>query len=166
MNLYHIPTDTEAPLNPNAVQPYKGMSWDRPADRARFVEAGYRAIEFPNPPPQDVIVTGTTYTPKDEETVTKSQTWETQEEAEAKRIANLAQEYGQQVGRLAQLLAEFGLAMPITADETIAPVSQAILADPRKSAPSQEMMLIYGRLNAVLSDEDIYAVSKVIGVAE
>ena len=168
MNLYNINTGKEKPLNPNAVPPYKGMSWDRPADRARFVEAGYRAIEFPNPPPQGAVCEPPVYTPKvgSDDTVIKSVAWITPEEAEALRIAKLAQDYGQKVGALVQWLDVFGLEMPITMDE-VAPVAyQQIKADPTKSADSQMLTLTYEELREVMTDDDIYAVSKVIGVAE
>ena len=167
MNLYHIPTDREAPLNPNAVPPYKGMSWDRPADRARFVGAGYRAIEFPNPPPQGAVCEPPVYTPKvgSDDTVIKSVAWITPEEAEALRIAKLAQDYGQLVGAFAQYLAVFGLAMPITEAAAEDAVYSGTEADGKKDPDAMRLMNLYGKLSKSLSDADIYAVSKVIGVA-
>ena len=86
--------------------------------------------------------------------------------AEAARIADLAAIYGQQVGQFAGLLANFGLAMPITESEAALAMYTAVKANATLSADSQLCNLVYSQLKLNLTDDDIYAIGKLIGVAE
>ena len=86
--------------------------------------------------------------------------------AEAARIAALAAIYGQAVGQFAGLLANFGLAMPITESEAALAMYTAVKANATLSADSQLCNLVYSQLKLNLTDDDIYAIGKLIGVAE
>jgi len=86
--------------------------------------------------------------------------------AEAARIADLAAIYGQQVGHFVTLLAAFDLNMPITEPDAATAMAAAIKQDATMSAESQLCNLVYSQLRLNLSDDDIYAIGKLIGVAE
>ena len=86
--------------------------------------------------------------------------------AEAARIAALIPTYGAQVGQFAALLGVFGLAMPITESEAAAAMYAGVKADVQRTADSQMTMLIYNELRQSLSNDDIYAIGKAIGVSE
>jgi len=86
--------------------------------------------------------------------------------AEAARIAALAAIYEAQVRHFVTLLAAFGLHMPITETEAATAMAAAIKQDATMSAESQLCNLVYSQLRLNLSDDDIYAIGKLIGVAE
>jgi hypothetical protein len=89
-------------------------------------------------------------------------------EADAKsaRMAEIVPLYGPAVGMLAQLLAAFGLEMPITAPVAMPAVYAKWKSDDKLGPDATMLLAVYSQLNAVLSDDDIYAIGKAIGVAK
>jgi len=165
MTYYNEITQKELTALPTEIGSYKGLSY--PRDNSKAQAAGWLLAPIvPFVVPEGYVQIGGTRRIEVTDNV-PYELWDTETiaQAESERLAPLIAEYGTTIGQLAALLAFFGLAMPITAEETIAPVTEAIADDARKSAQSQTMMLIYSKLNAVLSDDDIYAIGKAIGVA-
>jgi hypothetical protein len=99
-----------------------------------------------------------------------------QAEQEAARIAALASEpmsdkpnsptYGQAVGSLVQQLAVFGIALPTDPFSVMGPMDTEIDANPKKAGKAMKAMFLYQSLKIRMSDADIYAIAKILNLAE
>lgn len=131
------------------------------------VEAGARytsAVEFTDTEAREVV----TITATAAQVAAEQAAAEATAEADAKsaRMAEIVPLYGPAVGMLAQLLATFGLEMPITAAQAMPTVYGAWKADDKLGPDATMLLAVYSQLNAVLSDDDIYAIGRAIGVAK
>lgn len=84
---------------------------------------------------------------------------------EAARIASLVPIYGQQVGLLAQQLAMFDMAMPIEEDQAVMDIYAKWKGDEKLGADAVLLLTVYNKLRSSISNADIYAIGKLIGVA-
>ena len=173
MSYYNQTTEIESGALPKNISTAQGFIGN--PTQAQLEEAGWvlkEIVPFVIPEgcqkivnTRRIVVDGTT----------ASEVWDVETDAqaaaraaakEAERIAGLAAIYGTQVGFFAQLLSAFSLAMPITEDVAALAMYQAVEADVSLTAKSQMAMVVYNTLRNDLSNDDIYAIGKLIGAAE
>jgi hypothetical protein len=129
-------------------------------DGARYTSA----VLFTDTEAREVV----TITATASEVVAEQKATEATADADAKsaRMAEIVPIYGPAVGMLAQLLATFGLEMPITAPVAMPTVYAQWKADDKLGPDATMLLAVYSQLGAALSDDDIYAIGKAIGVAK
>jgi hypothetical protein len=166
MSYYNRITHTELKELPTTIGLKKGLVPERDTDI--YTDAGWLIAPIVSftVPEGHVLIAGTRRIEVTDNVPYELWDTETAEEAERKRIEALIPEYGQLIGQLVQLLAVFYLYMPITQAEASSAIYAQVKADVTKTADSQMTMLVYSKLRESLSDDDIYAISKAIGVAE